>query len=212
MFEEWRNLPAHPLALHSQIFIVLSYPAYWGEHFLPSSHATALLHYELLHADATLSALSDLLGISSVSTPHMSPNPGSQPTLGPAPPGRSNIFALSPAKTSFISSGSGSHSRGARFIATECISNIRSLITHLKVAIEGGAPGQTQTDMDEVDPEEILRIIEAHLGGVELIESAAMGDLRRGEVGDIELETYFKGLTGTVCGDTLALIPLKNDS
>lgn len=66
--------------------------------------------------------------------------------------------------------------------------------------------------MDEVDPEEILRIIEANLGGVELIESAAMGDLRRGEVGDVGLESYFKGLTGTVCGDALALIPLKNDS
>ncbi|ORY91636.1 hypothetical protein BCR35DRAFT_328230 [Leucosporidium creatinivorum] len=160
--DDLRLLSNNVDTLISQIFIVLSYPAYWGEHFFPTSHASALLHYELLHADATLSALSDLLGISSVSTPHLSPNPGSQATLGPSP-ARANIFALSPAKTSF-SSIAGSHGRGARFVATECISNVRSLITHLKVAIEGGAPGQAQVDMDEVDPEEILRIIEANLG------------------------------------------------
>lgn len=190
---------------------MLSYPAYWGEHFFPSSHASALLHYELLHADATLLALSGLLGISTISTPHLSPNPNSYPATLHASPVRSNSFALSPAQTSFAHPSSTRPSRGAsRFIATECIINLRSLITHLKAAIEAGHP--SGSDLAEVEPHEILRVIEANLGGVELIESAAMGDLRRGEVGEVGgLEAYFKGLTSVVCGDALALIPLRNE-
>lgn len=65
--------------------------------------------------------------------------------------------------------------------------------------------------MDEFDPSDILRIIEANLGGVELTESSAMADLRRGDVGDVDQEGFFKGLMGVVCADALALIPLNGE-
>jgi hypothetical protein len=66
---------------------------------------------------------------------------------------------------------------------------------------------KAQTSIDEVEADEILAVIEANLGGVELIGSAAMMDLRKGEWSG--QESYFRGLSGVVCGDALALIPLK---
>lgn len=198
----------------SQIFITLSYSAYWGEHFFATSQASAQLHYELLHADGTLSSLAALLnggpggktnGTSNgVTSPPLSPNPAASTR----PPAVTNHFARASASTASTSHAS----RSSRFTATECILNLRSLTTSLKTAIETTAPGQRRRDLDEFDPADILRIIEANLGGVELVESSAMADLRRGDVGDVDQESFFKGLMNVVCGDALALIPLKGES
>ncbi|GAA5892010.1 hypothetical protein JCM5296_004660 [Sporobolomyces johnsonii] len=192
-------------SLISQIFITISYAAYWGEQLLPSSSAQAYLYYELLHADSTLSSLSDLLGISSLASPVIPSDAASTPPSFNRrdTPTRLNFFTTlitSPTRSSF-SSASGT---GAGFVATECVSNIRSTISFFNAHID--ALRETKPAHDEVDPDEILAVIEANLAGVELIESAAMGDLRRFAEEGSGLEGFFKTLVGVVCEDTLGLL------
>ncbi|KAM0788767.1 hypothetical protein ACM66B_002857 [Microbotryomycetes sp. NB124-2] len=236
--------------LIAQIFIVLCYPAYWGEHFLPDSKATALLHYELLHADSTLDALAKLSGMSaaaassspligsiggrpsfgghprdSVSGPSAFPagssssttttahkkNSSSQalsPRLPTSPRMSSSLSAAAAAATPLNGSlnGTASYVEPPSAVAIECVANLRSILEHLKPYIHAFS----SSDKDEVmSPEDILRVIERNVGGIELIESAAMMDMRRGEgSGGSGHEVYFRGLMTVACGDTLQLIPL----
>ncbi|CDR43369.1 RHTO0S08e00826g1_1 [Rhodotorula toruloides] len=203
-------------ALISQLFITLSYAAYWGEQILPNSAAQARIHYELLHADETLDALSDLLGISSVATPSVTPPGSSNGSILPPlnrrdTPTRSTFFTLSqfsPTKSSFRSSsslgvGTGGSGTGDGFVATECIANLRSSITFFSNHIN--ALRLTKGTEDELEPDEILGVIERNLGGVELIESAAMGDLGRFAGEDIAAG-FFEELVGVACEDTLRLL------
>ncbi|BGO98531.1 hypothetical protein NBRC10513v2_002925 [Rhodotorula toruloides] len=202
--------------LISQLFITLSYAAYWGEQILPNSAAQARLHYELLHADETLDALSDLLGISSVATPAVTPPGSSNGSVLPPlnrrdTPTRSTFFTLSqfsPTKSSFRSSsslgvGTGGTGTGDGFVATECIANLRSSITFFSNHIN--ALRLTKGAEDELEPDEILGVIERNLGGVELIESAAMGDLGR-FAGEEVAGGFFEELVGVACEDTLRLL------
>ncbi|BGP31189.1 hypothetical protein JCM10296v2_002953 [Rhodotorula toruloides] len=202
--------------LISQLFITLSYAAYWGEHILPSSAAQARLHYELLHADETLDALSDILGISSVATPAVTPPGSSNGSILPPlnrrdTPTRSTFFNLSqfsPTKSSFRSSsslgvGTGGTGTGDGFVATECIANLRSSITFFSNHIN--ALRLSKGAEDELEPDEILGVIERNLGGVELIESAAMGDLGR-FAGEEIAGGFFEELVGVACEDTLRLL------
>ncbi|BGP39069.1 hypothetical protein JCM10449v2_003007 [Rhodotorula kratochvilovae] len=209
--------------LISQLFITLAYAAYWAAQLLPSPAAQAELFYEILHADATLSALSDLLGITSIASPvvpQTSSSGATTPTGAPPfppfnrrdTPTRANFFALqapiSPAKGVGAARLGGGGGSGGGFVATECISNLRSVITFFSGPIN--QLRLTKAAADEVDPEELLAVIEANLGGVELIESAAMGDLRRyaaeeGSKGGAT-EEYFRRLGEVACADTLALM------
>ncbi|GJN89778.1 hypothetical protein Rhopal_002767-T1 [Rhodotorula paludigena] len=216
--------------LISQLFITLAYAAYWGAQILPSTRAQAELYYELLHADQTLSALSDLLGISSIASPvvNQSGHAASAGTFSQLynrrdTPTRNNFFALhvSPTKSSFsgaggLAAGGGAGSAGeprfggtgAGFVATECVSNLRSIVTFFSGHIN--QLRLTKPASDEVEPDEILGVIERELGGVELIESAAMGDLRRyaaeeGTTGGAT-QAYFRALVEVACQDTLRLM------
>ncbi|GAA5822072.1 hypothetical protein JCM11251_004848 [Rhodosporidiobolus azoricus] len=211
--------------LISQIFITLCYAAYWAESFLPSLSAQAHLHYELLHADSTLSALSDLLGISSVASPSNAPPPSSSASSLPTynrrdTPTRASFFStLTPTRSSFGSldappsstfsttSGLGGVcGTGGGFVATECISSLRSAKTFFSSQINQLRLTKPASD-DPIEPAEILSVIEQNLGGVEMIESAAMGDLGRfATEGSEGMEGYFKELMSVVCEDTLRLM------
>ncbi|SCZ98558.1 BZ3500_MvSof-1268-A1-R1_Chr7-1g09200 [Microbotryum saponariae] len=229
--------------LISQIFILLSYAAYWGETLFPTSEGSALLFYELLHADETLKALSDLLGISSIplppssfsassedagsrrssssvfanprtlaaiqATPLMKPSPlmldpttffggyatgdsGSGSGSGLKPPGPSSNASTTASGTSGSSSTASSaepteasQSHLAKgFIATECVSNLHLARTHFINSIEAFKQGPLSPlgkgEDPTLDPETIVAVIEDNLGGLELIESSAMGDMRKG--------------------------------
>ncbi|KAI5474729.1 hypothetical protein MNV49_002530 [Pseudohyphozyma bogoriensis] len=182
--------------LISQIFIVVSYAAYWGESFFPNTEASVLLHYELLHAESVLDSLSDLLGISShsLSAPPLSPQP-SHPRETPA---RSLFFLTSPRRMQFGLASDGPPS----FFATECVSNIRSIITFFTTKIDA-LRGASE---DEVEAEQVMEVIEKHLGELELIDASAMGDLRRyHEAGSHE--AFFKKFSEFACADVLAIIP-----
>lgn len=230
-----------------QLFITLAYATYWAAQLLPSPTAQAELFYEILHADHTLSALSDLLGISSVAPapPRLSmsaggttPTGGSFPAKSAAAPGSrtsgGGLLAwqgtspprpgLSPSPSPSASSRPGT---GAGFVATECISNLRSIVTFFSAPIaelraekRRKAAARGGDDDDHVEPDELLRVIRDNLGGVELIESAAMGDLpprseagagvgagareRRGR-GEGE-GAYWRRLGEVACADTLRLM------
>ncbi|KDE09136.1 hypothetical protein MVLG_00850 [Microbotryum lychnidis-dioicae p1A1 Lamole] len=229
--------------LISQIFILLSYAAYWGETLFPTSEDAALLFYELLHADETLKALSDLLGVSSIplppssfsassddagsrrssssvfanprtlaaiqATPLMRPSPlmldpttffggyvtgdsGSGNGSGLKPPGPSNNASTTASGTSGSSSTASSaeptdasQSHLAKgFIATECVSNLHLARAHFINSLEAFKQGPLSPlgkgEDPTLDPETIVAVIEDNLGGLELIESSAMGDMRKG--------------------------------
>ncbi|KAK4055694.1 hypothetical protein OIV83_000240 [Microbotryomycetes sp. JL201] len=217
-----------------RIFIVLCYPAYWGEHFLPDSKATALLHYELLHAESTLDALASFTGISSASSPLIG-SIGGRPSFGGHPrdsvsgPGMFSVHRKSPSNTLSprlptsprTPSSKSTHPNGSAttmtngglavsqyateppsVVAIECVANLRSILEQLKPYIQAFSD-------DDKSPEDILRVIERNVGGIELIESAAMMDMRRGEgSGGCGHEAYFKSLINVACGDTLQLIPV----
>ncbi|GAA6046333.1 hypothetical protein JCM3770_004868 [Rhodotorula araucariae] len=205
--------------LISQLFVTLAYAAYWAAQLLPSPAAQAELFYEILHADATLSALSDLLGITSVASPVVVQAAANGPSMSPlnrrVTPTRSRFSALqSPVSPTNVGVAPSAGARvvprgsGGGFIATECISNLRSIITFFNGPIN--QLRLTKAATDEVEPDELLAVVKAHLGGVELIESAAMGDLRRyateeGTAGGASQE-YFRQLGEIVCADTLALM------
>ncbi|GAA6004895.1 hypothetical protein JCM10207_008445 [Rhodosporidiobolus poonsookiae] len=208
-------------ALISQIFITLCYAAYWAESFLPNPSTQANLYYELLHAEDTLSALSDLLGITSVASPIMPVSAPSSTSSLPIinrrdTPTRATFFTttLSPTRSSFSSVAGlspvaslsvGTSGTGGGFIATECISSLRSATTFFSSHIN--QLRLTKPATDEVDPDEILAVIERNLGGVEMIESAAMGDARRFAVeGSAGMESYFRRLIDVACEDTLRLM------
>ncbi|GAA5986619.1 hypothetical protein JCM10908_003826 [Rhodotorula pacifica] len=286
---ELRKLDSSLDPLISQLFVTLAYAAYWSEQLLPDAATQARLYYELLHADETLSALSDLLGISSVAPLSSSTSPSSSgaasPTKTAAPAPVSTYPYLSRRETanhsgflslhSTLSSSSPSGLRGhagssngaggagangyangngkenARFVATECIANLRSTITffsgHIAAFKEakrvknanswwpsrrnrsasttaGDSTAGVQAagageDEDHLEPDEILSIVEANLGSIELIESAAMGDLPRyasemdlasasGSPGASEAHNarFWKEIVEIACRDTIALL------
>ncbi|KAK4056590.1 hypothetical protein OIO90_002438 [Microbotryomycetes sp. JL221] len=213
-------------SLISQIFIILCYAAYWGEQFLPDSRASALLYYELLHADSTLEALARLVGAGSLSpngaaSPVMTAN--SRPPFGSNHPRDSisgsslsanwnkvsNLGSLlspkadtrTPTSPELNGSLNGRAPASTAFLATECIFNIRSILEHLKPQIHTIA---------DVSPEDLLRVIERHVGAIELVESSLMMDMRRGESSGSgsTSDQYFTSLVSVACGDTLRLIPL----
>ena len=217
-----------------QLFVTLSYATYWAAQLLPSPAAQAELFYEILHADATLSSLSDLLGISSIASPVI----GGASSATTTPPSTSFAPALNrretPTRASFLASLQVSPSRpslsrspsssttattrsgsGAGFVATECISNLRSIITFFSGPIDELRKAKAARD-DELAPDDILRVIRRHLGGVELIESAAMGDLPRygAAAAAVGLEGGVRGASGSyveamvevACRDTLELM------
>ncbi|GAA5923501.1 hypothetical protein JCM3775_000407 [Rhodotorula graminis] len=227
---ELRSASVHLDTLISQLFVTLSYATYWAAQLLPSPAAQAELFYEILHADATLSALSDLLGISSIASPVIgSGNSASTTPTGttfpPAltrreTPTRATFFAslqVSPSRPSLSRSPSSSTSTttrsgsGAGFVATECISNLRSIVTFFSGPIDELRRAKKARD-DEVDPDEIIRVIRHHLGGVELIESAAMGDLPRYGAaaavggGGGSSRSFIEALGAVACRDTLELM------
>ncbi|GAA5918518.1 hypothetical protein JCM6882_001364 [Rhodosporidiobolus microsporus] len=226
---ELRTISDKVDTLISQIFITLCYAAYWADAILPDPSAQAHLHYELLHADSTLSSLSDLLGISSIASPVVPAPASSSTTSLPTynrrdTPTRATFFsALSPTRSSFGSlgppsispisassltslGGSGSGGTGGGFVATECISSLRSATTFFSSHINQLRLTKPASD-DPIEPAEILAVIERNLGGVEMIESAAMGDLRRfAAEGSAGMESYFAELVGVVCEDTLRLM------
>lgn len=287
--------------LVSQIFVVLAYPVYWGEMFFPDARTAALLHYELLHAERTLVALSDRVLLPSTqssttrhvhhsSRNHSNNKTGSGPLFSPSShlvesrraltthgqPHGFGYFASggpqasltsasfkSPNGTGLSSSSSSSvnMSGGASAGAgvQECVSNLRTALAHFKNALaagrtrptrEGTVSSETRTGHDNIsgqvvgaptkgseaevnsldvdveeawsglDPDEILRVVEANLGGLELLESAAMLDLRRGDVangvvggagvggtGSGSGEGFFGELLEFVTQDVLRLIP-----
>lgn len=261
--------------------MTLAYAAYWSEQLLPDPATQARLYYELLHADESLSALSDLLGISSVSPPLSSasaPNSNSgaaSPTTTKGPGSSSTYPYLSRRETgnqsgflslhSTLSSSSPSGLRqgggystatatatakgkeNARFIATECIANLRSTITffsghisafreakRLKEANSWWPPRRYRSSSsaspgggvaepspaaaaavaseaeDHLEPDEILSVVQANLGSIELIESAAMGDLPRyanERSEDLEHDARFwKEVVEIACSDTISLL------
>ncbi|GAA6004665.1 hypothetical protein JCM11491_002185 [Sporobolomyces phaffii] len=208
----------HVDELISQIFVTMSYAAYWGEQFLPSSFAHAQLHYELGESDAVLSSLSDLLGISSLASPVTSfkvplrnggggdddDDDSSLPRLRGVDP-LSPLVVLDPTFDSPTVNdirhdlsdsptfsdrcqsvrGQG-RGRGAGFVATESIANLRTSVDYFRAVVADHALALAAVDADEpggaggpLEPHEVLAIIEKHLGGVECVESAAMGDLDR---------------------------------
>lgn len=241
-------------SLIASIFVILSYPAFWGEHFFVDSRTSALLHYEILHAESTLAALADLLGLSYSSTTN-SPLLGSLHAAHVSSPESrrsshigTSMMSINAAGLFPLTSPVGSYANGAATsggpssssssttaisIAAECVSNIRTSILHFKRAIEVGAPSHVsastnsstdspqeppppRVDLSEVDPDEIIRVVEANLSSLELIESSAMHDLRRGEVASSGMgasgqEAYFRMLTQVVSRDVLALIPMSCD-
>ena len=217
-----------------QLFVTLSYATYWAAQLLPSPAAQAELFYEILHADATLSSLSDLLGISSIASPVIggASSATTTPTSVSFPPAlnrretptRASFLAslqVSPSRPSLSRSPSSSTTAttrsgsGAGFVATECISNLRSIITFFSGPIDELRKAKAARD-DELAPDDILRVIRRHLGGVELIESAAMGDLPRygAAAAAVGLEGGVRGASGSyveamvevACRDTLELM------
>lgn len=274
--------PLDPLI--SQLFVTLAYAAYWSEQLLPDPATQARLYYELLHADESLSALSDLLGISSVSPPLSSssaPNSGAaSPTSTKSPVStypylsrretgnqsgflslHSTLSSSSPSGLRQLREEGGGGGEGgggystatakgkenARFVATECIANLRSTITffsgHIAAFREakrlreanswwpprryrssssaapgggGGSPGATSSAAaaseaeDHLEPDEILSVVQANLGSIELIESAAMGDLPRyaNERSDLVLHDarFWKDVVEIACSDTISLL------
>ncbi|GAA6061252.1 hypothetical protein JCM10212_000693 [Sporobolomyces blumeae] len=211
--------------LISQIFVTTSYAVYWGEQLLPSATAQAHLYYELLHSDSILSSLSDLLGISSLAgRPYDSPS--SPPRLRgvePVSPLPKFYFfgggtsGTSPEKPSFGSptqsiplrdsrSNSLPAGTGAGFVATECISNIRSTLSFFHSLIAKHSLVAQDASGDPLEPREILAIIERNLAGVELIESAAMGDLGGKVPGSSEVDGFQRDLFEVMRQDTKALL------
>lgn len=288
-----QQLEDSPLdALISQLFVTLAYAAYWSEQLLPDPATQARLYYELLHADESLSALSDLLGISSVSPPLSSssaPNSGAAsptttttkspvstyPYLSRRETGNQSGFlslhsTLSSSSPSGLrqlregGGGGGGYStatatakgkENARFVATECIANLRSTITffsgHIAAFREakrlkeanswwpprryrsssssppppgGGVAESSQAAAaaaseaeDHLEPDEILSVVQANLGSIELIESAAMGDLPRyanersdlfdgGGGGGGDDARFWKDVVEIACSDTISLL------
>ncbi|GAA6042532.1 hypothetical protein JCM8097_004653 [Rhodosporidiobolus ruineniae] len=207
--------------LISQIFVTSCYAAYWAESILPSPSEQAHLYYELLHAEQTLSSLSDLLGITSIASPVIASSASTSSMTGSLPsynrrdtPTRATFFnALSPTRSSFgsgplappplpLSQQSGT---GGGFVATECISSLRSATTFFSSHIN--QLRLTKPATDEVEPDELLAVIEKNLTGVEMIESAAMGDLRRTAVeATAGMESFFRELTEVACQDTLGML------
>ncbi|SCV70943.1 BQ2448_3705 [Microbotryum intermedium] len=247
--------------LISQIFILLSYAAYWGETLFPTSKDAALLFYELLHADETLKALSDLLGISSIplpppsfsvsvddassrrssssvfanprtlaaiqATPLMRPSPlmmdpttffggyaagdsASGKASGLQPHGASATAATAAGGTASSTTASSSQPADASqshlakgFIATEYVSNLHLARTHFINSIEAFKQSPLSTlgkgEDQTLDPETIVTVIEDNLGCLELIESSAMGDMRKGiaNAGGVAGSTPTVGTTGT---------------
>ncbi|GAA5971807.1 hypothetical protein JCM11641_001521 [Rhodosporidiobolus odoratus] len=212
-------------ALISQIFVTLAYAAFWAESILPSSSAHASLFYETLQAEQTLSSLSDHLGISSVTSPAAtSPSGPSTPPRTKATaissynrrdtPSRTSFFALSPTRSAFGSTPAFSpisafptsplSGSGGGFVATECISSLRSASTFFTSHIQ-------QLGSKKPRKDQILAVIEKNLGGVEMIESAAMADLGRFAVNEERgMNQYFRELTTVACTDTLQLMQSGN--
>ncbi|GAA5882056.1 hypothetical protein JCM16303_005580 [Sporobolomyces ruberrimus] len=224
--------------LISQIFITISYAVYWGEQLLPSPFAQAQLYYKLLHSDQVLSSLSDVLGISSLASPKSTFDASTSPPrlrgvdpLSPLPKfyftssNDQNGGATSPthsvrslSATAPRSGGGGG--TGAGFVATECISNIRTTLSFFQNLIKRGSLSLLDSDQgegqeqDPLEPHEILAIIEKNLGGVELIESAAMGDLGRyagSKEGRRAAETFEADLMTVVREDARRLFEKKED-
>lgn len=294
--DDLRHLGEALDALISQLFVTLAYAAYWSEQLLPDGPTQAHLYYELLHADETLGALSDLLGASATKSedsaaPASDVDSASAAAEGTATPTKpapatststSTYPYLSRRETasqsgflslhSTLSSSSQTRTRSmansfpgvpdgskesARFVATECIANLRSTITffsgHLaayreekraknasawwpfrraqaaSTSAEGGqaqgggsatekasapalvAAAGNDTEEDHLEPDEILQVIEAHVGAVELIESAAMGDLPRYAT-ELDLSTgsrdarFWEEVVEVACRDTEQLL------
>jgi len=211
-----------------QIFVTLAYAAYWGEQLLPSQHEQALLYFELLNSDSTLSDLSDLLGITTLASNLPSPFPAafdltaSPPQLRgvdplsplprfyfPMPPTTTNNGSVSPTYSvrSVTHYGEGATGAGAGFVATECISNIRSTLTYFQNLIAQHAFSLEDESEDPLESDEILSIIERNLGGVEMIESNAMGDLPRFAGGrEKDREVFERELTDIVREDMKRLL------
>ncbi|BGP15057.1 hypothetical protein JCM10213_002799 [Rhodosporidiobolus nylandii] len=216
---ELRSISDKVDTLISQIFIVLCYAAYWSDSILPDPSAQAHLYYEILHAEQTLTSLSDLLGISSIASPVVASSSATSPNALPSynrrdTPTRTSFFATaSSAPSSFgslappppLHAPSGGGGTGGGFVATECISSLRSATTFFQSHINQLRLSKPASD--EVEPAEILRVVEQNLGGVEMIESAAMGDLRRFAAEESRgMEGFFRELVGVACADTLRLM------
>lgn len=184
--------------LISQIFIVLSYAEYWGDSFLPSTTASVLLHYELLHADSVLDQLGDLLGL-----PVVADSGISSPRLQPPTPNRSTFFSTSPRRTHF---GLGMLARDGppSLFAAECVTNVRQSIAFFSSAIDDtvrlAAPKP-----DEVDAEQVMSAIAGKLGELELIDAAAMADAR--SYTESSQEAFFRSFSEVACADVVKLIP-----
>lgn len=174
--------------LISQIFIVLSFPCYWGDSFL-TTQASGQLYYELLHSESIFTELSDALGITSYASPLGSPAPLLHATFKlPTSPLRTSRMTFAPPSA---------------FKSTECVSNIQRTISFFKLKLADHRaldPGG-----EEIEAEEVMRVIEDSLERLELIDCAVMEDTTRLEGRE---ERYFEGLVGVVCRDVLRIVPV----
>ena len=125
------------------------------------------------------------------------------------PPTTTNNGSVSPTYSvrSVTHYGEGATGAGAGFVATECISNIRSTLTYFQNLIAQHAFSLEDESEDPLESDEILSIIERNLGGVEMIESNAMGDLPRFAGGrEKDREVFERELTDIVREDMKRLL------
>lgn len=77
-----------------------------------------------------------------------------------------------------------------------------------ELALEKKSRGVKGRVEEELEPEEVMRIIEKEMGRVELLDCVAMGDLRRWEEVGNGQEEFFRDLASVACLDALGLIPV----
>lgn len=191
-----------------QVFIVLSYAAYWGDTFLPSPEDSVQIVYEILHADSVLAAASDLCGMSSVSSPPSTAIPTTTNfdpiTASASKPNSQTVFTLPLSKSKSqprVSRRTGSDN--VVFNATEEITNVRLIISFFKSKIALAATSKPNEEEEGV--EEVSAVIAANLGSLELLESSRMGE--EGEsYSEKDHIDFFDELMKMICIDTLVLL------
>ncbi|KAK4701231.1 hypothetical protein P7C70_g5010, partial [Phenoliferia sp. Uapishka_3] len=186
--EELRSISNRVDDLVAQIFIVLSYAAYWGEAIFPSSTTSVLLHYELLHADVVLNSLSTLIRPRTLSTPSTPIHPHPKSPNVRDTPSRNSFFSSTASSIPQYSSATS---------ALDCVTNILSIVSFFTTKVKELLEGTSEDETLEAD--QVMSLIENNLGKLDLVDSMAMGDLRRyTESG--EHEGYFRAFSKTACG------------
>lgn len=193
-------------ALVVQVFITIDFAVVWADVMLPNLDAMALLYYEILRAEDTITKLGKLATLAHISnTPTWLRSEPSKPSRRSSS-GSGLVTPKSPTSQAFHSFPLNFSTPEPTGPASESMRNLDVVRSHFGGKI---ADFKEKNGTTIVEAQQVLDIIKSSIDGLDLRESMALEEGGTRRYTESEHKIFFAELVRVVSDDVLKLTDLR---